>query len=103
VENRENVLHLALAARDSGTRASRLLNVDQTSSAALSLDLACTQRLLEWENEREFRRLKLNRKLMRSAVSEAIAVALGQDIPPDIDDDDLDGTEPGTVNEDDLL
>lgn len=53
------MLWLALAARNSGTRASAMLGV-QSEVAALDLDLAASVRLQQWENERrdeDFKRL----------------------------------------------
>lgn len=90
---------LALTARDAGCRASSLLGVEQRSSAALSFDLACEQRLFEWENDREWRRAKLHRKMMRAAVAEGIVMYMGGEVPKG-DDDELDDEK---VSDDDLL
>ena len=53
----ENLLWLALAARNSGERPSRLLGI-RGEVCALDFDLACTLRLLRFDNERELARFK---------------------------------------------
>jgi hypothetical protein len=84
-----------------GTRASRLLNLDQFSSSALALDLACTKRLLDFENEKERLRLKAQRIIFKQAMKEAIAETLFNAQPPsDDDEDDESETQP---SEDDVL
>lgn len=47
----DKLLWLALTARNSGVRASSLLAL-RSPVSALDFDLACTLRLLRWDNER---------------------------------------------------
>jgi hypothetical protein len=57
VENDDHLLWLALTARNSGCRASELLNLS-SEVVALDFDLTCTLRLMAWDNEREMERFK---------------------------------------------
>jgi hypothetical protein len=87
--------------RETGTRASRLLNIDQSSSAALSLDLACSNRLLMFDNEKERLRFKATKALMKIAMMEAINEAIfGGQAPLDDDDDEPDNV---PLADDDIL
>lgn len=84
-----------------GVRASSLLNLDQTSTIAFSFDLACSKRLLDFENEKERMRFKTMRSIFKLAMKEAINEAIFGAQPP-IDDDEDD--EPETqISENDIL
>lgn len=62
--NDDNLLWLALTGRNTGQRPSGLIGIED-DVAALDLDLACTLRLMRWDNER------------RKEDFEALAVMLG--------------------------
>lgn len=83
---------MALAGRNSGVRCSELLSI-ASETAALDLDLACTLRLLEFDNKREYERLQG----FKNAVKEAVAELFGGKSNDPENDDDLE------LSEDDIL
>lgn len=87
------MLWIALSGRDSGMRCSQLIGIT-AETAALDFDLACSYRLLAFENKREFARLKAFKQMMKEAVGELFGAK-----PPEADDD---GEWP-TLSEDDIL
>lgn len=95
----DEVLQLALAARTFSCRPSELICVDPSSSAALSFDLACSYRLVVFDNERDYARLKVQRRMLRTAVFEAVALHWIKDYKPPDDEESEDAEPP----EDDLL
>lgn len=62
------MLWVALAARDSGSRPSDLLEIE-TSLTALNFDIACSLRLMQFENEREQERFKTLAALLGAEVN----------------------------------
>lgn len=93
VQNDNNLLWLALTGRDAGERCSVLIGVE-SPTLALNLDLACSHRLVRFENKREFDRLKAFKQMMKQAIAEAIFGAK----PPEENDPD-----PEEIDEDDVL
>lgn len=82
-----------MAGRDTGSRPSEIFGIE-SELAALDFDLACTQRLLQFDNKREFDRLKA----FKEAIKEAIGELLGA-TPPSVEIE----TENGEIPESDLL
>lgn len=87
------MLLVALAGRDSSTRCSDLIGIE-SEVTALSFDLACSEKLLEFENKRDFERAKLAKEMMKEAIGEAL---LGVK-PPERNEPENDD-----INEDDVL
>lgn len=63
------MLWVALAARDSGSRPSDLLEIDNPTTA-LNFDIACSLRLLQFENEREQERFKTLAALLGAEIKD---------------------------------
>jgi len=70
-----------------------MLSVSVGEAAALDFDLACTQRLLQFENKREYQRLKAFKQMVKEAVNELFGGASPTD-------DELDGP---VFSEDDIV
>lgn len=82
------MLWLALAARDSGRAASEILGI-KSPSVALDLDLACSMRLLTFDNDREIDRQKLFKQSVKEAVAELLGLKPADaDTEIDISEDD---------------
>lgn len=71
-----NVLTLALTARDYGCRPSAIIGLDPALAISLDLDAACSYSLLEFDNKREYERLGAFAHVMKLAVSEAVSEVL---------------------------
>jgi hypothetical protein len=99
VENDDNLLFLALAGEKFGRSPSSVFGADPNGVGSISFDLACLERLLIWENERDFGRLKSHRVMTRAAVFEAVALHWieGYTVPQD------DDGEASEISDDDTL
>lgn len=73
-----------MTGRDAGTRCSQLLGV-RSRNAALQLDLACSMRLVEFENKRTITFLKGFKAMFIEAVAEVLGAK-----PADTENDDDD-------------
>lgn len=76
---------MALTARDSASRASQIAGIT-SETAALDFDLACSMRLLQFENKREHDRMKA----FKYAVIEAVAELFGGKSSDTTGDDEID-------------
>ena len=91
VQNDSSVLWLALAGRDSGTRCSELIGVSDPPTA-LDLDLTCSFRLQQYENKRDFERLKAFKEAVKEVIGEILGdkpSAASSDTESEISEDDI--------------
>lgn len=86
----QNLLWLAQTGKDFGCRPSDLIGVDD-ETLALNFDLACSNRLLQFENKRDYKRLE---SLIKSLYV-MVAGFFGQTVKSDdISDPETDGETP---------